>query len=333
MKKINLTIATSEYDHFRDFRSGDVQAQGIEPIWLQHEIHEIFSRFAAKREWDVSEMSFAKFTAQMAEHEKAEDRDVIALPVFASRVFRLSSLYVNPSKGIKTAADLKGKRVGLPEWAQTAAVYTRGWLQHEAGVPLTSIQWVQAGTEDAGRTEKVDLKLPDGINIIRESEKTLSDMIVRGELDAIMTATIPLPYQRGNPNIKRLFDDPTGEEVKYFQRTGVYPIMHIIAMRKAVLDEYPWAARNLYLAFLESKERSMERIFEGGASRYPIPWLNDTVMKLRDLFKGDIYPYGMDANYTTLETFLRFCFEQGVAKRLLKPEDIFPKGINPQVKT
>jgi 4,5-dihydroxyphthalate decarboxylase len=330
MKKINLTIATSDYDHFRDFRSGEVQAQGIEPIWLQHEIHEIFSRFAAKREWDVSEMSFAKFTAQFAEGETS---DVIALPVFASRVFRLSSLYVNPSKGIRTAADLKGKRVGLPEWAQTAAVYTRGWLEHEAGVPLTSIQWVQAGTEDAGRTEKVDLTLPKGINIIREPEKTLSDMIVRGELDAIMTATIPLPYQRRDPNIKRLFDDPRAEEVKYFQRTGVYPIMHIIAMRKAVLEEHPWVARNLYLAFLESKDRAMARIFEGGVSRYPIPWLNDTVMELRDLFKGDIYPYGVDTNYTTLETFLRFCFEQGVAKKLLKPEDIFPAGINPQVKT
>ncbi len=112
MKKINLTIATSDYDHFRDFRTGVVQAEGIEPIWLQHEIHEIFSRFAAKREWDVGEMSFAKFTAQFSEETTT---DVIALPVFASRVFRLSSLYVNPSKGIKTAADLKGKRVGLPE--------------------------------------------------------------------------------------------------------------------------------------------------------------------------------------------------------------------------
>jgi len=333
LKKINITIATSDYDHFRDFRGGDVQAQGIEPIWLQHEIHEIFSRFAAKREWDVSEMSFAKFTAQMAEHESAETRDVIALPVFASRVFRLSSLYVNPSKGIRTPADLKGKRIGLPEWAQTAAVYTRGWLEHDAGVPLTSIQWVQAGIEDVGRTEKVDLTLPKGIDLIRQPEKTLSEMIVRGEVDAIMTASIPSPYQRRDPNIRRLFDDPRAEEVKYFRRTGVYPIMHIIALRKAVLEEHPWVARNLYLAFEESKRRAMERIFDGSASRYPIPWLYDTVMDQRELFKGDIYPYGVDANYTTLETFLRFCFEQGVAKRLLKPEDIFPAGINPQVKT
>lgn len=329
MKKLNLTIAASEYDHFRDFRSGAVEAQGIEPIWLDLDIHEIFSRFAVKREWHVSEMSFAKFTAQVT----AENPDIIGLPVFPSRVFRLSSLYVNPASGVKTPADLRGKRVGLPEWAQTAAVYTRGWLQHDAGVPLTEIEWVQAGTEDAGRTEKVDLNLPAGLRLTREPEKTLSAMIVRGEIDAMMTASIPTPYRRGDPNIKRLFDDPRAEEEKYFRRTGVYPIMHVIAMRRDMLEENPWIARNLYLAFEESKKRTMARIFEGGVSRYPIPWLHDTVTHLRTIFGDDLHPYGIDANRATLETFLRFCHEQGIARKLVAPEDIFPEGLNPSVKT
>jgi 4,5-dihydroxyphthalate decarboxylase len=329
MKKLPITIATSDYDHFRDFRSGEVQAQGIEAIWLTHEIHEIFSRFAVSREWHVSEMSFAKFTAQAT----AEDADIIGLPVFPSRVFRLSSLYVNPASGIKTPADLRGKRIGLPEWAQTAAVYTRGWLQHEAGVPLSEVEWVQAGTEDAGRTEKVEIDLPPGVRLTREPEKTLSRMIVSGELDAVMCASVPSPYKAGNPNIRRLFDNPRAEEEAYYKRTGVYPIMHVIAMRKDMLEAHPWVARNLLLAFEESKQRAMSRIFDGGASRYPIPWLQDTVKGLEKLFGGDIYPYGIEANYTTLETFLRFAHEQGVARRLVKPEAIFPPGLSPSVKT
>src|SRR5262245_42656965 len=161
MKKIPLTIAISDYDHFRDFRFGIVDAEGIEPLWLNLDLHEIFSRFAAGREWHVSEMSFAKFSAQAT----APNADIIGLPVFASRVFRLASFYINKRAGIRTAADLEGKRVGVPEWAQTAAVYSRGWLQHEAGVPLRAIEWVQAGTEGAGRTEKVDLDLPKDIRL------------------------------------------------------------------------------------------------------------------------------------------------------------------------
>ncbi len=329
MKKITISIATNDYDHFRDFKSGAVQAQGIEPIWLDHEIHEIFSRFAVKREWQVSEMSFAKFTAQVSQG----DCDIIGLPVFPSRVFRLSSIYVNPQKGIRTPADLRGKRIGLPEWAQTAAVYTRGWLQHEIGVPLTEIDWVQAGTEDKGRTEKVALNLPNGLRLVRETEKTLSEMIVKGELDAVMCASTPSPYRNGDPRIKRLFDNPRAEEEAYFKRTGIYPIMHVIAMRKDLLEAHPWVARNLLLAFEESKSRAMKRIFDGSVSRYPIPWMNDEVTRLKKLFNGDFYPYGMDANRTTLETFLTYCFEQGVAQKLLAPEDIFPEGLNPSVKT
>ena len=328
MKKLSLTIATSDYDHFRDFRSGAVEAQGIEPIWLDFDIHEIFSRFAVKREWHVGEMSFAKFVAQAT----TEGSDIIGLPVFPSRVFRLSSLYVNPASGVRSPADLRGKRIGLPEWAQTAAVYTRGWLEHEAGVPLTEIEWVQAGTEEAGRTEKVDLDLPAGLRLIREPDKTLSGMIVRGELDAIMTAGIPSPYRANDKNIRRLFDDPRAEEEKYFLRTGVYPIMHIIAMRRDVLEEHPWVARNLYLAFEQSKKRSMERIFDGSVSRYPIPWLHDSVMRLQKLFGGDIYPYGLESNHATLETFLRFCHEQGIAKKLVPTAAIFPEGLSPSVK-
>ena len=327
MKRIPLTIAISAYEHFRDFRDGVVQATGIDPLWLNLDLHEIFSRFAAGREWHVSEMSFAKFSAQAT----APGSDVIALPVFASRVFRLSSFYVNTSKGIRGPDDLQGKRVGLPEWAQTAAVYSRGWLQHEAKVPLASIEWVQAGIETAGRTEKVDLDLPKGLVLRREPEKTLNDMLVSGEVDAVMTASAPSAFRHGHKDVARMLPDWRGREADYFRRTRIYPIMHVIAMRKDVLAEHPWLARNLCLAFEESKNRSLDRMREPGVSRYPVPWLPHYIEELEKDFGHDIFPFGIEANRPTLSAFLQYSFEQGIAKRLAKPEDIFPPGIEPSV--
>jgi 4,5-dihydroxyphthalate decarboxylase len=328
MKKVSLTVATDDYDHFRDFRLGQVQAEGIETTWLTMDIHEVFSRFAANREWDVSELSFAKFVAQATE----EHADIIGLPVYASRMFRMSSFYVNKKKGIKTPADLRGKKVGLPEWAQTAAVYTRGWLQHEIGVPLTEIDWYQAGTEQAGRTEKVELKLPNGLQLTRVTDKTLSAMVASGELDCIMTARPPSSFRRNHPDVARLFPDFQSEEISHFERTRVYPIMHIIAIKKSVLAEHPWVARNLYNAFEESKNRSIKRLTDMAVSRYPIPWLADHVGKLQNRFGKELYPYGIDENRPTLDTFLQYAYEQGIARRRAAPEDLFPPGIMVSVK-
>src|SRR6185503_10719804 len=173
-----LTIATTDYDHFRDLRFGLVRAEGLDATWLTLGHHEIFSRFTFNREWDVSELSFAKFMAQVTR----EDADIIGLPVYASRLFRFSSIYVNKNKGIKTAQDLRGKRVGVPEWAHTAAVWMRGWLTHDAGVALSDIDWMQAGTNEAGRIEKVELTLPKGVRLTAAPDKTLSGMIAAGEL-------------------------------------------------------------------------------------------------------------------------------------------------------
>jgi 4,5-dihydroxyphthalate decarboxylase len=166
MNKLKLTIATTDYDQFRDFRTGAVQAEGIDHIWLTLGHHEIFSRFTFNREWDVTELSFAKFTAQVTR----EKPDIIGLPVFASRLFRFGAFYVNRKSGIKTAAGLKGRSIGSPEWAHTAAVYMRGWLHHEAGVKLTDVHWYQAGANEAGRIEKVELDLPPGVKLTRVAD-------------------------------------------------------------------------------------------------------------------------------------------------------------------
>jgi 4,5-dihydroxyphthalate decarboxylase len=325
---VKLTVATTDYDHFRDFRLGLVRAEGIETTWLTMGHHEIFSRFTFNREWHVSELSFAKFTAQVTR----ENSDIIGLPVFASRLFRFASFYVNRHKNIKTAADLRGKRIGVPEWAHTAAVYMRGWLMHEGGVRLDAVEWVQAGTNEAGRIEKVELSLPTGVTLRREPEKTLSGMIASGELDCVIIARPPDCFRQGHPDVVRLFPDFEEIEHRYYRDTHVYPIMHIIALRKAILADNPWIARNLMNAFEESKRRSLERILDPAVSRYPVPWLANYARRTSEMFGGDPFPYGIEPNRPTLELFLRYCHEQGIAHRLARPEEIFPAGIMASVR-
>jgi 4,5-dihydroxyphthalate decarboxylase len=328
MSRVKLSIATTDYDHFRDFRLGFVQAEGIDATWLTLGHHEIFARFTLNREWDVSELSFAKFMAQVTR----KDSDIIGLPVVCSRLFRFGSFYVNKNSRIQTAKDLRGKRVGSPEWAHTAAVYMRGWLQHDMGVALEDVHWYQAGANEAGRVEKVELSLPKGVKLTRVADKSLSDLLAAGEIDCAIIARPPTCFLQGHPGVARLYPDFMEMEEIYYGKTKVWPIMHIIAMQKHVLDDNPWIARNLYNAFVESKRRSLERLLDPAVSRYPLAWLPTYARKMRDMFDGDPFPFGIDENRPTFEQFLRYTYEQGIAHRHAKPEEIFPKGITTSVK-
>src|SRR5215204_6374297 len=232
MAKLKLSLATTDYDHFRDFRLGTVQAEGIETNWSMLGHHEIFARFTFNREWDAAELSFAKFCAQVTR----KDSDIIGLPVVCSRLFRFSSFYVNRKSKIRTAKDLKGKKIGSPEWAHTAAVYMRGWLNDENGVGLKDVHWVQAGTNEPGRTEKVELNLPKGVKLTRTDNKTLSDMVASGEIDCALVARPPASFMKGHPDVVRLFPDYQQMEEKYYTQTKVWPIMHVIAIKKQILE-------------------------------------------------------------------------------------------------
>ena len=323
MTKLKLSIATTDYDHFRDFRVGDVRAEGIDHNWLNLGHHECFARFTANREFDVSEISFAKFSAQVTR----ENSDIIGLPVICSRLFRFSSFYVNKKSGIKTIQDLKDKKVGSPEWAHSAAVYMRGWMHNEMGVSLQDVHWIQAGANAAGREEKVELNLPEGVQLTRIKDKSLSELLSSGEIDCAIIARPPTCFLEGHPDITRLFPNFLEMEEEYYDRTKVYPIMHIIAMRKSILDENPWVARNLMNAFQESKRRSLERLFDPAVSRYPLPWLASYARRMRDKFEGDPFPYGIEENRPTWEQMSLYTFQQGIAHRQFTPEEIFPKGI------
>jgi 4,5-dihydroxyphthalate decarboxylase len=327
LRNIKLSIATTDYDHFRDFRTGVVTAEGIDHTWSMHGHHEVFARFTLNREWDVSELSFAKFAAQVSR----EDSDIVGLPVICSRLFRFSSFYINKKSKIKSVEDLRGKKIGSPEWAHSAAVYMRGWMMNDIGIPLQDVHWYQAGANAPGRDEKVELSLPEGTKLTRVADKSLSEMLASGEIDCAIIARPPTCFLEGHPDVERLYPDYLEMEEDYYKRTHVWPIMHIIAMQKHILDENPWIARNLYNAFLESKRRSIERFMDPAVSRYPLAWLPTYARKMRDIFDGDPFPYGIDENRTTLEHLALYTFQQGIAHRHMEPEDMFAKGVMTKV--
>jgi 4,5-dihydroxyphthalate decarboxylase len=327
MNRLKLSIATTDYDHFRDFRTGAVQAEGVDHTWMTLGHHEVFARFTLNREFDVSELSFAKFMTQITR----DDSDIVGLPIVCSRLFRFSSFYVNKKSGIKTVQDLKGKRVGSPEWAHSAAVYMRGWMHNECGVKLSEVHWYQAGANAPGRVEKVELSLLKGVEITRVADKSLSEMLASGEIDCAIIARPPTCFLERHPDVVRLYPDYLGMEEEYYQRTKVWPIMHIIAVQKHIIDENPWVARNLVNAFEESKRRSLERLLDPAVSRYPLAWLPTYARKMRDMFGGDPFPYGIDQNRPTLEQMLLYTYQQGIAHKHVKPEDLFPKGVMTKV--
>ena len=323
MNKVPLTAAMPDYDHVRDLLLGRVQAEGIDLTCLTLPVEEIFYRFIVYKEWEVSEISLAKYVSLIAQG----DESFYALPVFPSRVFRHSSLFVRKGGPIKKIKDLEGRRVGIPEWAQTAAVYSRGFLQHQYGIDLAAIKWVQAGVNQPGRIEKVELKLPKGVKVDRRPDKSLNGMLVSGEIDAVLAARPPAAFIDGDPNIRRFFENYQEVETDYYRKTGIFPIMHAVAVRRDVLNKTPWVARSLLNAFEEARRRSIARALDGTVSLFPIPWANDYAKRGMDLLGDDYFPYGIEPNRKTLEAFLSYAHEQGVCKRLLTIEELFPKQL------
>jgi 4,5-dihydroxyphthalate decarboxylase len=311
MMTLQLSLAMNGYDHVRDVLSGDVQPKGIEILPLELGIEEIFYRFTRFQEWHVSEMSFGKVVSLMS-----EDRPpIVVLPVFLSRVFRHSAIYLPEGSPIRKPKDLEGRRVGIPEWAQTAGIYVRGMLSHDYGVDLAKIDWLQAGVREPGRVEKVELHLPNGVKIQRKAESTLLGMLATGELDAVMSAReIPA---------RRLFADYRTAEAEYWKKTRVFPIMHVLVIRRDVYERDRWIAMSLYQAFEEAKRRSVARVREFGLSHLPMPWVPDHLAQWRALAGEDFWPYGIEPNRPTLEAFFHYAHEQGVAKRRLGMEDVF----------
>lgn len=324
MPKLPLTLGISlHYDHVSDLISGRVAVDGIDLNCLELQTEEVFFRTIVYRDFDVSEISMAKYSSMRSQG----DDSLIAIPVFPSRVPRHSAIYIKKGGRVSKPADLSGARIGVPEWAETALVYTRGVLVEQYGLDLVKIRWVQGGVNQPGRTEKVALKLPQGLSVEHVTDKSLDQMLLGGELDAVMCAHPPDSFTSGVGGVTRLFEDFIEIEERYVRETGIFPIMHTVVIRKEVLDHDPWVAMNLFKAFEEAKRRSVERMRFIGVSLVPIPWCYERAYRARDVFGKTYWPYGIEDNRKTLEAFLKWAFQQGVCHRQLAVEDIFAKQV------
>lgn len=317
--RVSLTLAINDSDHVRDVVSGRVPVAGIELTCLLLDVEEIFFRFTRYREWEVSELSLAKYCSLRARG----DDSLTAIPAFPSRSFRHSAIYIRPDGPVDDPGALAGARIGLPEWTVTATVYVRALLQHEYDIDLAGISWVQGGTNQPGRIETLPVDAPAGIVIRPERERSLNDMLVAGDIDALIAPHPPDAFADRSGRIVRLFSDHRAEEEAYYERTGIFPIMHLIALRADVNERHPWAAANLYRAFTEAKDHSVKRMFDDNAPRTPVPWGSAHARRAEAVFGRDIWPYGVEPNRSSLAAFLGFAVEQGVCERLLAPEDLF----------
>ena len=323
MADLHLTMGVNDYDHVRDMFTGAVKPKGIKLTSLVMEVEETFKRFLADQEWDISEISFA-MSCQAISRGNAP---FILIPVFPSRLFRLSGVYIRSDGSITKPEDLKGKKVGLPQWAQTATTYARGWLAETIGVPLSDIDWYQLGPNSPGRVDNTAAQPPKGVSLTDLPDGSLADLLVEGRIDALITADPPRRMLAGDNAITRLYPKFEDVERDYFRKTGIFPIMHTVAIKRSSYEANPWIARNVFNAFEEAKNNSVRRMRDMNVSQIGLPWIQQYIEQTSAEFfpDGDYWPYGVDRNRTTIEAFLRFCYHQGVTANHLIPEDIFAK--------
>jgi len=320
MSKLRLSFACWNYDRVRGLLEGRIPVDGIDLTFLNLPVEETFFRMLRHHEFDAAEMSLSSYVLSLF----AENPPFIAIPVFPSRFFRHSCIYINRNSGIREPKDLIGKRVGTPEYQMTAGVWIRGILNDEYNVPVSGVKYFNGGEEEPGRHEKLKLSLPPEFHLEPIPEtKTLSAMLDAGEIDALYTARMPSTFTRGSGSVKRLFEDYQTVEREYYLRTKIFPIMHTVVIRREVYEKYPWVAQSLYKAFVYAQRETYQDLYQTAALKYMLPWLIRHVEDTRSLMGQDFWPYGFEPNISTLSTFLRYSHEQGLAKRLLTPTDLF----------
>jgi 4,5-dihydroxyphthalate decarboxylase len=321
MKRIELTLACEEYDRTNALREGRIQPDGIDLVYLPLSPQETFWRMLRHLEFDAAEMSLAAWTVAKS---RGESR-IIAIPVFTSREFRHSAIYINVNSGISKPQDLKGKKIGVPEYMLTAVVWARGILQSEYGIAPQEMNWLTGGQEEAGREERIELKKPPGVSIEPiPAGRTLSAMLDEGQLDAVITPLLPSVYAKRSPRVRRLFTNFREVEREYYKRTGIFPIMHTVCMKTSLYEKHPWIAQSLYKAFRQSRNEAISRLFDTNALRISLPWVVAEAEESEATFAaGDFWPYGIEPNRKTIQALINYLKQQGLLEREVKIEDLF----------
>lgn len=329
MAKLKITLACWDYDRTRALIDGTVQPEGIDLNYLALPVEEIFWRMCQYREFDAAEMSMSAYLALRSR----KNPPFIAIPVFPSRFFRHSCIFINANSGIKTPQDVRGKRVGAPEYSMTAIVWHKGIFKDDYGIGPQDVRWFVGGLEQPGRKERIDVKFPKDITIEQIApHETLNAMLDRGAIDVLFTARAPSAFMKGSPNIKRLFEDYKKVEMDYYRRTKIFPIMHTVVIKEDIYKAHPWVAMNLYKAFCKAKAICDEAMADSSALKVSLAWLMAELEEEKQFFKGDIWPYGLEPNRHVIETLAKYSYDQGLSERLLTPDELFAENTREEFK-
>ena len=322
MSKLNLSLAVRDYDRVRPLSDGVVQIDGVDPVFMALGPEEIFFRAFRQAEFDICELSLSSFTVKTARG----DCPYVGVPAFVSRAFRHNAIYVRTDR-IKTPADLKGKAIGVPEYQLTANVWARALLADDHGVKPSDIHWIRGGMFEAGRLEKITITLPNDVKLDdAPADRTLSDMLETGEVDGIIGPRVPTPFERGHAHVGWLFADPVAAAKDYFKRTGIFPIMHVIGVRRELAERHQWLPAAVFKAFAQAKGVALESLGDTSSSKVTLPFIEERLMETRALMGEDFWSYGVEQNRKVLDYFLGQHHAQGLSPRRVSVEELFHPG-------
>lgn len=319
LAKLQLSVAMGDYDRTRALLDGNVQIDGVDPVYMTLSPEETFFRAFRHAEFDITEMSFSSHLVKASTGQNT----YVAVPVFLSRAFRHTSIYVRKDI-IQRPEDLKGQRIGLPEYQLTANVWARALLADDYGVDGASVTWVRGGIDQPGRPEKAKLNLPANIRLENAPEgETISRLLDRGEIQGFIAPRPPGHPAIGNPDVGWLFSDPTSVAKDYYQRTGIFPIMHVVGIRKTLLEQHPWLANAVYKAFEQAKQFAVDRLSDTSATKVTLPFVEEQLKAAKSLMGEDYWSYGVASNIKTIEAFAKHHHAQGLSPRLMSVDEIF----------
>ena len=317
---LRMTIATGRYDRTAALIDGRVKPEGIDATWLPLNVEQIFWRMFRHQEFDASELSLSSTLIRLGRGME----DLVPIPVFLSRTFRHECLYVNTAAGVQGPGDLAGRRVGLPEFQLTACVWARGILEDEYGVRQEDVTWVTGGLEQPGRKAQEPVR-PPGVTIEEAAPgKTLSRMLADGEIDALISPRRPSVFGDGSGRVERLIPDVWAASRSYYERTKIFPIMHLVAIKRPIVEANPWVPQTLANAFLSAKRLAEADLRDTTALPVSLPFLVEHAEQTAELMGEDFWPYGVEANRPTLEAFVRYSHRQGLIPELPDIDAIFP---------